>query len=458
MSTKNTKPGTVYFSTRDLLIMTVLASLGGVTSTYVNTLGDTIHAVLGLPGATQWAAGLHVIWIVLGMGILRKPGAGVFIGLLKGAIELISGNSHGVIILLIDLVAGLLVDFSFLVFRNKGNLLPFLLGGGLASASNVLIFQLFATIPLNILGISTILILFIVAFISGIVFSGVLPFYLVDTMKKAGVIKLPSNFKLNKKIGWWIVSGVLLIIILLTGYLLITSQGTPTVKIDGDVKNPYEFPLKGFDLDKVSRKMEYKNLMTEYSGYPLGTILEYALPEPDANTIVLEAADGYAFLISINELDSNENIILVEKGSGRKTSYDIVGPELSKAWVRNVSEIAIISTDGLLIIDQNEQSHQFNPDEWVSHMDSVQINLPGGARKLQGVPLYKIVEFVTDGYQPSMITIWSEEKKSEFYWSDLLNDDNLRVFTIINDLGIDYVLAESTGTILHFPLDKMTIE
>ncbi len=89
-----------YFSTRDLLIMAVLAALGGVASTYINTLSDAVQAVLGFPGATQWAAGLHVIWIVLAFAITGKPGTGTLTGILKGGVELLSGNSHGIIILL----------------------------------------------------------------------------------------------------------------------------------------------------------------------------------------------------------------------------------------------------------------------------------------------------------------------------------------------------------------------
>ena len=458
MSKPETKPSPLYFSTRDLLIMTVLASLGGVASTYVNTLGDAIHAALGLPGATQWAAGLHVIWIVLGIGIIRKPGTGVFIGILKGTIELLSGNSHGVIILLVDLAAGLLVDFCFLVFRKKDSLLPYLFSGGLASASNVLIFQLFATLPLNILGISAILILFFVAFISGIIFSGLLPFYLVNAMKKSGVIRLSSTIQTNRKIGWWIILGVLLITILLAGYLIMTTLGTPLVQIDGDVNNPYEFPVKEFDLEKISRKMEYKNLLTEYSGYPLKSIIEYTDPEPDANTVLLEASDGYAFFISFKELNTNENILLVEKGAGRKTAYDIVGPESTKAWVRNVVRISVFSSDGILIVDQNKQSHYFLPDEWLSEMDSTQIELPEGGQKLQGVPVYKIIEFFSNQKISTTVKMWSGETISEIPWSDLQNDDNLRVYTIISDLGIDYVLAETNGNVLLYPLDKITIE
>jgi len=447
-----------YFSTRDLLIMTVLAALGGVSSTYVNTLGDTIHAALGLPGATQWAAGLHVIWIVLGMGILHKPGAGVFIGLLKGTVELFNGNSHGVIILLINLVAGLLVDFGFLLFNKKDTLLPYLIGGSLAAASNVLVFQLFATLPQNSLGISAMIILFAVAFFSGTIFSGVIPYYLVIAMKKAGVSKFPIKTGNNKKIGWWIVSGVFLITILLTGYLWMTYQGPPAVQIGGNVKNSYAFPEKDFSLDKVSRQMNYKNLLTEFDGYPLNTIVEYAIPDPSTNTILLEASDGYAFLISLSELNANEDILLVEKGSGKNLSYDIVGPESSKAWVRNVTNISIISSEGITIVDQDEHIHEFNPVEWQHEMDSAEINLPGGQTKVQGVPVYKIIESIADGFQPSHITLGSENELSEYPWVNLQDNIDIRIYMFIDDESITFFLAKESGEVLLFPLDKIKID
>ncbi len=41
-----------YFSTRDLLMIAVLAALGGVASTYIQTLANAVHAALGFPGAT----------------------------------------------------------------------------------------------------------------------------------------------------------------------------------------------------------------------------------------------------------------------------------------------------------------------------------------------------------------------------------------------------------------------
>ncbi|MEA3325965.1 MAG: ECF transporter S component [Chloroflexota bacterium] len=458
MSSDNTIRKPRYFSTRDLLIMTVLAALGGVASTYVNTLGDAVHAALGLPGATQWAAGLHVIWIVIAMGILHKPGTGIFIGILKGAVELLSGNSHGVIILLVNLIAGLLVDFVFLLFRKKQSLLPYLFGGGLASASNVLVFQLFATVPLNILGLSAILLLFIVALISGLVFAGVIPFLMVNTIIKAGVVKIPDQSTRHKRIGWWIILGVLLISVLLAGYLRLTYQGPPTVQFTGVVENVFDFPGKDFSLNKVSRKIEYKGILTEYSGYQLVKIIEYTNPVSNADTILLEASDGYAFLIGFNELQTNENILLVEKGRGKNTSYDIVGPESSKAWIRNVTKITVIAAKGLSIIDISDLTHEFDPDKWVAEMDSTQVALPHGSQKLQGVPAWEIIMSYTNNIQPSEVSFTSEERTSVFSWADLQNNDDLRVFTVIEEDGFAFALAEMSGEVHLFPLIKIEIE
>ncbi|MDY6874254.1 MAG: ECF transporter S component, partial [Chloroflexota bacterium] len=231
-----------YFSTRDLLIMAVLAALGGVASTYINTLSDAVNAILGFPGASQWAAGLHVIWIVLAMAITGKPGTGTLTGALKGAVEMMSGNSHGIIILLVDLVAGLLVDFGFLIFRNKRNIWPYLVAGGLASASNVLVFQIFATLPSNILAVTAILVLFVVAFASGILFSGLIPSLIINTLARANVIRIAPIQKERRNVGWIILASVLIIAILLAVFLKVSLAGPEQIPVNGDVSNVYGFP------------------------------------------------------------------------------------------------------------------------------------------------------------------------------------------------------------------------
>jgi len=448
----------LYFSTRDLLIMAVLGAMGGVASTYVNILGDAVQAALGIPGATQWAAGLHVIWIVLGMGILRKPGTGIGVGILKGAVELMSGNSHGIIILLVDLVAGLLVDFVFLLFRKKQSLLPYMLGGSLASASNVLVFQLFATIPSNILGLTAIGILFLVALVSGLIFAGILPFLLVKSLSNAGVVKAPEFPLKKQRVGWWILLCVFILAASLAIFLRVSLQGPKSIDISGAVDHPYQFPGGEIPVELVTRQMAYSDVMTEYSGYLLSDLIEYAEPRSNADTLLIEASEGYAFFISFEELKNNPNILLVTNGQGTDASLDIVGPKSSKAWVRNVSKITVIASEGLNIILPSGEITQFDPDEWVTEMDSTQVALPQGSTKLQGVAAWKIVEAYDQGKQAENIVFRSTTEEMTFAWSEIQDQDDLRIFTVIEQEGISFALAEMSGDVQMYPLTELEIE
>jgi energy-coupling factor transport system substrate-specific component len=449
---------TFYFSTRDLLIMAVLAALGGVSSTYINTIGDAVQAALGFPGATQWAAGLHTIWLVLAMGILRKTGTGTVTGITKGAVELMSGNTHGVIILLINLVAGMLVDFGILLFQNRRSIVAYLVAGGLSAASNVIVFQLFATLPTNILAISAIFVLMLIASISGVIFSGFVPFYLVNQLSKANVIKLPEKTTKNRKIGWTILVGVLFLAILLTVYLRSSLKGSPTIQITGAVENPYEFPDQSFTLQKVNRQMDYRGVLTSYTGYPLLDIVEHAQPSSVANTLLIEASDGYAFLISFDELRNNDNILIVQSGQGEKSSYDVVGPVSSKAWVRNVMEIGISVAQGLKIQSPSGELHSFNPDLWLADMDSIQVPLPSGSQKLQGVPLWKVVSDSIDVDEQNTIIAQSAQELLSLGWQEIKDDDNLRIFTVIEEDGYAFVLGTMSGEVLLYPLTEIEVQ
>ena len=457
MSEEKSSKQRFYFTTRDLLIMAVLAALGGVASTYINTLGDAVEAFLGFPGATQWAAGLHVIWIVLAIAITGKPGTGVAIGALKGAVELMSGNSHGVIVLLVDLVAGLLVDFGFLIFKNKKSLLPYLVAGGLASGSNVLVFQIFATLPENIVAASAILILFLAASVSGIVFAGLVPYLVINALVKAGVVRVTEQTKKTRKIGWYILLAVLIIASLLTVYLRSTLMGPSLIEITGDVGNPYSFPSNEFKLEKISQQMEYKGVMTEYSGYPVKDVIAYADPSNSADTLLIQASDGYAFLIGYDELATNPNILIVQNGTGKNASMDIVGPESSKAWVRNVTLLSVITSENLTILDSAGTTFEFDPDAWISEMDSTQVGLPEGSQKLQGVAVWKVLQSTLNGTSPSEIVFSNDTEEALLPWTELDENDDIRIFTVIGTDSISYALAEMSGEVLLYPITGIEI-
>ena len=446
-----------YFSTRDLLIMAVLAALGGVASTYINTLGDAVQAFLGMAGGSQWAAGLHVIWIILAMAITGKPGTGILTGLVKGSVELLSGNSHGLIILLVDLIAGLLVDFGFLLFRKKRSLLPYLIAGGLASGSNVIVFQLFATLPTNILAASAVLILTLVAVLSGVIFAGFIPKLIVDSLIKGNIVKVSEQPSKTRKTAWYVLLSVFILSILFTFFLMTALKGAPTIQINGAVETEYGFPGDEFEHEMVTRQMEYKGVMTEYTGYLLSDAIQNAGPSEDADTLLIEASDGYAFLLSFTELENNPNILAVPKGSGKNTSYDIVGPESSKAWIRGVTKFTVIVSESVTILDPSGQVHEFDPDNWVSDMDSTQVALPNGAQKLQGVPVWKIVEANLSEGTPTEVVFKSDEDSLVLGWDEVSNDDTLRLFTVIEEDGLSFTLAYMSGEVQLYPVTEIEI-
>lgn len=106
-------------------------------------------------------------------------------GLLKGAVEVLSGNTHGIIVLLVDVAAGLLIDLVFLLVRRKDALWTYLLAGALAAASNVVIFQLFVSAPEDVLvfvwGITAL------AVVSGAVLGGLLAHTLLGVLRRNGL-------------------------------------------------------------------------------------------------------------------------------------------------------------------------------------------------------------------------------------------------------------------------------
>ncbi|MCJ2532418.1 MAG: ECF transporter S component, partial [Candidatus Thermoplasmatota archaeon] len=91
-------------STKDLVTIALLSALGGVLSTYVGYLGNLMNHIVGVPfGAGQFMAGLHVLWIILAIGITKKKGAGTVTGALKGVVELFTGSTHGIVIVVVSL-------------------------------------------------------------------------------------------------------------------------------------------------------------------------------------------------------------------------------------------------------------------------------------------------------------------------------------------------------------------
>ena len=177
-----------YFGTRDVFVITTLACLGAAMSIALGHIGAALRASIGSPGAMQLLAGLHVLWLALAALIVPKRGAATAAGLMKGAIELMLGSPHGLFVVLISAVAGLLLDLALWVVPKRLLAAGIVTAAALAAGSNVVLFQLFVRLPASKIVVIALVGFTAIASLSGAVFGGLLALMLVKSLRRAGVV------------------------------------------------------------------------------------------------------------------------------------------------------------------------------------------------------------------------------------------------------------------------------
>jgi len=450
-----------HFSTRDLLMMAALAALGGVTGTYLSAAGSLIQAAIGMPGSLQWAAGLHVLWLVLAVGLTGKQGAGTVTGILKGAVELFAGSTHGLLVVLVDLVAGILVDVGFVLFRGtargRDRLPAYLVAGGLASASNVFVFQLFASLPADVLSYAGIALAASMAGLSGVVFAGLLGHMLVSTLRRSGVVKDREPRPMGRKAYPIFLIAAALLAVGLTLHLRNVSSGGGSVQVGGAVAAPYAYPQEHSDLAQVTAEGTQNNVTARYTGIPLRDLVARAEPSPGASKILIQAADGYGFFVSMDELETNTGLLLASQGRGRDATYNVVGATSSKAWVRGVISLTVISETTLEIGGALAQPGPFDPADWVTAMDSITIKLAAGPSKVQGAPLGEILTTMTPSPDATTVLLNGPAEPVTLSLADVLASDDVRLFTVIHPDAVTFAVARMDGTILAEPVTSIEV-
>jgi ABC-type thiamin/hydroxymethylpyrimidine transport system permease subunit len=437
-----------YFSTRDLLMMAALAALGGVVSTYINAIGDFFQSIFGFAGTTQWAAGLHVLWLTLAVGLTRKQGAGTVTGILKGGVELLTGNTHGLLIVLIDVVAGLLVDLGFLPFRNKDSLPAYCLAGGLAAASNVFVFQLFASLPADTLAYGVILLVGAVAFLSGVVFAGVLGWVLLNALRRAGVVKDRSPVPMGRRMYPIFLVAAALLTVALGLYLQAALRGPATVHIGGAVAAAYDYPRQNDDIVPITAEGTLREVTGRYNGVPVRELLARAQPQTGASLLLVRGSDGYAFFISMDEVRDNSGLLLSPQGDGDDAGYNLVGAKNSKAWVRGVSELVVVGSATLEVNGALDKPAPYDPDDWQFEMDSTRLDVGDGPHKYQGVPLGQVLRAMEPQAGATTVIIYTDGEPLSYSLTKVLGDDDLRLFTIIGKSDVTFALARIDGQVL----------
>jgi ABC-type thiamin/hydroxymethylpyrimidine transport system permease subunit len=346
-------------STRDIVTIAVLSSLGGVLSTFVGYLGNLVNLALGVPfGAGQFMAGLHVFWLVLIRVIVPKRGAGTAGGLLKGTVEMFTGSTHGIAIVFVSLVQGIIIDASATLAGSKNNprdssRVTWWLGAGVSSAANVIVLQIlyFTGAPVFYIAAITIL-----AFCSGVIFAGYFAWETLEFLNDTGTIPRFQSQKpipvarTTRTMMYRNLPAIIFILFLTVGTLYYTTNVSRafadpyTCEVKGLVEHPFSFRLEDFAGSEVTIEAELIGAYTHippanYTGILIATILAQASPLPDSIGLQVSARDGYSVRFEdLTAVMDDQNMLLTTNDDGLwliAANYD------GSLWVRQVSTLEI---------------------------------------------------------------------------------------------------------------------
>jgi DMSO/TMAO reductase YedYZ molybdopterin-dependent catalytic subunit len=358
---------------------------------------------------------------------------------------------------LVDIVAGLLVDLGFLPFRNKDSLPAYALGGGLASASNVFVFQLFASLPADVLAYGAMFLIGGVAFASGVLFAGLLGRVLLNALRRAGVVKDRPPVPMSRPVYPIFLASAAVLTLALGVYLRQALRGPATIHVGGAVQAPYDYPVEHGDIPLITAEATLRNVTTRYSGVPVRELVDRAQPQPDASLLLIQASDGYAFFVSMDEVRENESLLLAPQGSGEDASFNIVGPLNSKAWVRGVEEMSVIGSATLEVSGALEHPSPYDPDDWQFEMDSASLDVGEGSKKYQGTPLGQVLQTMSPRPEATAVLLYANGEPVSMPLADVLEDNDLRIFTIIGGTDVSFAVAHMDGEVILSRITRIEV-
>ncbi|MGI6066081.1 MAG: ECF transporter S component [Bacillota bacterium] len=337
-----------YFSNRDLMVIAILSGIGGVMSTYVGYLGNLLNRIFGIPfGAGQFVSGLHVFWFILAAGLIKRPGTATAAGLLKGVIELLTGSTHGVAIIMVSFIQGLLVDVVLLITRRH-NLPSYMLAGGISAASNVFALQLlyFTGAP-----IAYIILISLIAFISGVLFAGSFGHSVLEIVLQARPSRISSDSEDDRAAVpriRFVVTAVLVILLSTSAVYYFAAVFEPpwvgpNCMVEGAVEKPLSFQLNHFDRYETTITAELKGEISyvppmDYTGIPLKQILHEAVPLEEAKKLKVMATDGYQVEFELDKVLNDEEMLLIREEDMLRL---IAGNYDGGYWVKMVNRLVV---------------------------------------------------------------------------------------------------------------------
>ena len=175
------------YTTRDIVILAVIAAIAGVVNTGTGNLWYVANSSLGplggalLQGAFMWA-------YVLAVWLVRKPGAALIIGIIETSVEVLLGNASGIGTLGWGFFQGVAIEMvmAFSMWKNYSIWAAIAAGAAASQLGTVwtAIFygwdpsyasDVWMAIPINL--------------ISGAILSGLLGYYLAKAVAKTGLVR-----------------------------------------------------------------------------------------------------------------------------------------------------------------------------------------------------------------------------------------------------------------------------
>ncbi len=100
----------------------------------------------------------------------------------------------------------------------------------------------------------------------------------------------------------------------------------------------------------------------------------------------------------------------------------------------------------------------YDPDDWQFEMDSTRLDVGQGPKKYQGVPLGQVLQAMEP--QAGATTVWLQTggEALSLPLDDVLNDDDVRLFTIIGETDVTFALGRMDGQVLAAKVARIEVK
>ena len=100
--------------------MAVMAALDIATKQIVAPLAHIVCGPFAIPSGAL-AGGFYMMWIIIGYGIVRKPGTALIISIIQALLVIFTGvvGSHGIMSLFTYICPGLAVELVLIITRHR---------------------------------------------------------------------------------------------------------------------------------------------------------------------------------------------------------------------------------------------------------------------------------------------------------------------------------------------------